>query len=162
MVEIVMCPRDPGVETALHCGNCGSPICPKCLITGPVGSRCKDCAKVMKSPIYTLSGRKLVQAVAVAIVAGIAMGLIWGLVIGAVRIGFFSIFVGAGLGWFFTRAMDWATGSKRGNGVVACAIGGILIAWGMQFLFVPPQFALWGLVVVAIGAYFAYQRLSRI
>lgn len=162
MVEIVMCPRDPGVETALRCGNCGNPICPKCLVVGPVGSRCKDCAKIMKSPIYTLAGRKLAQAIVVALIAGIIMGLIWGFVIGAVRIGFFSIFIGAGLGWVFTRAMDFATGNKRGNGVVACAIGGMALAWGMQFLFVEPRTAMYGLVVVGIGAYFAYQKLSRL
>jgi len=43
--------------------------------------------------------------------------------------------------------------------VVAFAIAGIVLAWGMLPFFVPMRVALYGLVAVGIGAYMAYQNL---
>lgn len=87
------------------------------------------------------------------------MGLIWGFVLLPFSVGFFSIFVGAGLGYAFTRMMEFATGRKRGPVVVAFAIFGIGIAWSIQLLIVPFQFALYGLVAVGVAVYLAYQNL---
>jgi hypothetical protein len=87
------------------------------------------------------------------------MGLIWGFVLRPFTYGFLAIFVGAGLGWVFTRMLEFATGRKRGPVVVAFAVMGIAIAWGMQILFVPFQIMLYGLVAAGVGVYFAYQSL---
>lgn len=87
------------------------------------------------------------------------MGLIWGLVLLPFTFGFFSIFLGAGLGYAFTRALELATGRKRGPVVVAFAIAGICVAWGMTLLFIPMRVALYGLVAAGIAAYLAYQNL---
>ena len=38
-----VCPRD-GVNTALACSNCGTPVCPQCLVRTSVGFRCQSCA----------------------------------------------------------------------------------------------------------------------
>ncbi len=94
-----------------------------------------------------------------ALVGGIVMGLIWGFVLLPFTFGFFSIFLGAALGYAFTRAMELATGRKRGPMVVAFAIGGMALAWAMLPLFVPMRVALYGLVAVGVGAYMAYQNL---
>lgn len=156
---VVECPRDPGVETALRCSRCENPICPKCLIQSPVGARCRDCARIVKSPIYTLSGVGIARAAVASVVGGVVMGLIWGLVLLPFTFGFFAIFVGVGLSYAFTRALEFATGRKRGPIVVAFAIGGIGIAWGMTLLFIPLRMALYGLVAAGIAAYLAYQNL---
>jgi hypothetical protein len=99
------------------------------------------------------------RAATAAVVGGVIMGLIWGFVLLPFTVTFFSIFIGAGLGYAFTRALDLATGRKRGPAVVTFALVGIGIAWSMQFLFVDPRFAMYGLVAAGIGAYFAYQNL---
>jgi hypothetical protein len=157
---VVYCPRDPGIETALRCSRCETPICPKCLIQTPVGARCRDCARMGKSPVYTLSPAHMARAAAAAIVGGVAMGLIWGFVLLPFSIGFFSIFLGAGLGYAFTRMMEFATGRKRGPVVVAFAVVGIGIAWAIQMAIVGDfRFALYGLVAVGVAVYFAYQNL---
>jgi hypothetical protein len=156
---IVQCARHPDVETALRCSRCETPICPKCLIQTPVGARCKDCARIGKNPIYTLTTGAALKAAAASVIGGVVMGLIWGLVLMPFTFGFLSIFVGAGLGWVFTRLLEWVTRRKRGPYVIGFAITGIGIAWAMQLLFVPVQFALYGLVAAAVAVYFAYQSL---
>lgn len=171
--SVVECPRNPGVETALRCSRCEEPICPKCMIHTPVGARCRPCARIAKSPVYTLTARGYASAGVASLAGGIAMGLIWIFVLFPFSGGFLSIFLGAGLGYAFTRGLDFATGRKRGPGVIAFAFTGIGLAWAMQFLFVPElgidwalrlvviQFreVLYGLVAVGVAAYFAYQQL---
>lgn len=159
-VTVVACPRDPGVETALRCSRCDTPICPRCLVQTPVGARCRDCARIARSPVYVLSGGGMARAAIAAIVGGVVMGLIWGLVLLPFTYGFLSIFLGAGLGYVFTRTLEYATGHKRGPAVVAFAIAGIGVAWGMTLLFVELRFALYGLVAAGIAAYLAYQELK--
>jgi hypothetical protein len=157
--RIVECPRDPGVETALRCSRCDTPICPRCLVQTPVGARCRDCARIVKSPVYTLGQADIFRAVIASVVGGVAMGLIWLLVLRPFTVGFLSIFIGAGLGYVFTRIMEVATGRKRGPVVAGLAVAGIGIAWGMQVLFLGLQFGLYGLVAAGVGVYFCYQNL---
>jgi hypothetical protein len=86
------------------------------------------------------------------------MGLAWGLVLLPFTRGFFAIFVGAGLGYAFTRVLEFATGGKRGPAVVAFAIAGVLIAWGVMAVLVP-QVWLYGALPAGIAAYLAYMNL---
>lgn len=52
--EAVPVPGDPGafycerhkkVSTRVRCGHCDVPICTRCAVYGPVGARCRACAK---------------------------------------------------------------------------------------------------------------------
>lgn len=155
---VVACPRDPGMETALRCSRCGTPICPRCLVQTPVGARCRDCARIARNPIYTLSAAGAARAAVAALVGGVVMGVLWGLILLPFTFGFFAIFVGAGLGFAFTRVLEVATGGKRGPAVAAFAIAGILVAWGVMATIVP-QVWLYGLLPAGIGAYLAYHNL---
>jgi len=162
MVQVVQCARDPEVETALRCSRCETPICPKCLVQTPVGARCRDCAKILRNPIYTLNTPQLIRGVLAAVIGGAIMGAIWYFVLLPFTYGFLSIFVGAGLAWVFTKLMNFATGLKRGPTVVALASAGILIAWGIQLAFLPLRIALYGLIAAGIGIYLAYQNLRGV
>lgn len=156
---LTTCARHPEVETALRCQSCDTPICPRCLVQSPVGAKCPACAKVVKSPIYTLNSSQFLRAAGAAIGGGIAMGLVWTFVLLPFTVGFFSIFVGAGLGYVFTRLLEWASGHKRGPVMVWLAVLGIVIAWSMTTVVLPFQVALYGLVAVGVGVYWAYQNL---
>jgi hypothetical protein len=160
VTTIVTCPRDPGVETALRCSRCETPICPRCLVHSPVGARCKDCARLVRSPIYVLGAGHIVRAALAAILGGLVMGFVWLLILLPFQFGFVAILLGVGLGYAFTRLLDFATGRKRGPLVVAFAIVGIVLAWSLQVVFIDIGFARYGLVAVGIGAYFAYQNLK--
>lgn len=112
----------------------------------------------MKSPIYTVKGANLVRSVAVAVVGGLVTGLAWGVVLLPFTFGFLSIFLGAGLGYAFTRGLEWASGRKRGPVMIGLAVGGILLAWGTMSV-IAPFGMLYGLVAVGVGIYFSYQNL---
>lgn len=159
VATVVECPRNPGVETALRCQQCESPICPRCLVQTPVGMKCRDCARIVRSPIYTVRGLALWRSVGIALVGGVVMGLIWGFILLPFTFGFLSIFLGAGLGWAFTRMLEWASGRKRGPVMIGLAVVGIGIAWGITAFLIPFRIALYGLVAVGIGVYWAYQNL---
>jgi hypothetical protein len=156
---VVECASCPGRETGLRCGRCEKPICPNCLVMSPVGARCKDCAPMRRAPMYEVSAEHTLRAAGVAIGGGIGMGLIWGFIGAAFSMGFFLIMVGIALGYAFTRMMDWATRGKRGPTIIAFAIGGIVIAWGMQFVFVPAAIAQMQIIAAAIAAAVAYYNL---
>ncbi|GBD22812.1 hypothetical protein HRbin29_00457 [bacterium HR29] len=155
----VPCPRHPETVTALRCSRCEAPICPRCSIQTPVGARCRECARVVRSPVYTLGASHIARAFGAAIVGGAVMGLVWAFVLLPFTFGFLAIFIGAGLGWAFTRLVDLATGRKRGPITIAAASLGIVLAWGVLLLFIEPRVALYGLVAVGIGIYLAYANL---
>lgn len=163
-VTIVQCARDPGVQTALRCSRCDTPICPKCMIQTPVGARCRDCARIARSPVYTVTGASLARAIGAAVVGGTAMGLIWGFasqnIVGVAYGGIFmSLILGVGLGYAFTRIMEFATSRKRGPIVVGCAMGGIALATGIQVLMVGGTVFVGSIIAAGVGLYFAYQNL---
>ncbi len=159
MVAVVTCPRHPEVETALRCNRCDSPICPRCSVLSPVGMKCKDCAKSLRSPIYVVKPGQFARAGAAALVGGVVMGNVWGLVLLPFSFGFFSIFLGVGLGVAFTRLLEVTTGNKRGPVVIGLAVAGIAVAWGVHLYYVPLRLGLYGLVALGVGIYWAYQRL---
>ena len=159
MTTIVACARHPEVETALRCSRCDTPICPRCLVQTPVGARCRDCARISRSPIYTVTPGTFGLAAAAALVGGVVMGLIWGFILLPFSGGIWSIFIGIALGYGFTRVMELVTRRKRGPVVVGLAFCGIGIAWAMQFLFLPTQFVLYDLLAVGIAGYLAYTNL---
>jgi membrane associated rhomboid family serine protease len=51
--QATTCYRHPKVETGLSCSNCERPICTDCLVQGPVGHRCPECAGVPTGPRKT-------------------------------------------------------------------------------------------------------------
>jgi membrane associated rhomboid family serine protease len=42
--ERTVCYRHPHNETGVRCSDCGRPICTECMVFGPVGIRCPECA----------------------------------------------------------------------------------------------------------------------
>jgi ribosomal protein L40E len=39
------CYRHKNIKTELSCGRCGRYLCHKCVVLGPAGTRCRDCAR---------------------------------------------------------------------------------------------------------------------
>jgi hypothetical protein len=174
------CVADPSVETFLRCGRCDKPICPRCMIQTPVGSRCRDCAQLRRLPMFVLRPLDYLKAIGAALGAGIGaaivLTLIQALVPGA---GFLRLFLMAGFGYVVGEAVNRATGNKSGNvlGVIA-ALGipiGLIGAQAGFFMVsgVPPLLALeaatavflresfrqlWAILGLAVAAFIAFSR----
>ena len=114
------CARHPRVETYLRCGRCETPICPKCQVMTPVGSRCPDCARVRRGLGHVDRG-VLLRASAAALAIGLGGGALLTLV-PFLRGLFLSLLLGGLLG----MAMAWLvlrlTGQRAGPTVAWVAI----------------------------------------
>jgi hypothetical protein len=158
------CATHPDVESELQCGRCGKYICPRCMVQTPVGARCRECARLRRPPMYTLSPLNIARVVGAGLGLGVAFGLLWGLLVPQVGLfGFFMLFVGMFAGYGMANALDWAGGRKRGVIVQAAAIGGIVVAYLVRNMVADGQPIVpndvWGLIFVAIAAVTAWNRL---
>jgi B-box zinc finger len=156
---VTRCARHPETETALRCQSCETAICPRCMVQSPVGAKCPGCARVMKSPIYNLNTAQFLKSAGMALLGGIGMGIAWAYLLVGFSFGLLSILFGAGLGYAFTRILEWASGRKRGPVMIALAVAGIALAWGITVPINGFEIARYGLVAAAIGVYFSYQNL---
>jgi hypothetical protein len=168
----MFCYRHPSTETWLRCGRCDQPICTKCSVQGPVGSRCRQCGVVRNDPLTSFTPRQLVLGTGVSVVAGAVAGFV------GAYIGYFSIIIGYFAGRFVADAVTRVIGYKRGPVMLGILFGGILLGTALGFaaqyatffaqLPVDPEFPveMWlqavlpGVLISAGAACFgAYQRL---
>ncbi|MFN3650727.1 MAG: hypothetical protein ACK47B_14220 [Armatimonadota bacterium] len=42
---VYYCARHKKEQTRVTCGRCEAPVCTRCAVYGPVGVRCRDCAR---------------------------------------------------------------------------------------------------------------------
>ncbi|HEY7063649.1 MAG TPA: hypothetical protein VII06_19375 [Chloroflexota bacterium] len=113
---VVRCAADPEVETALRCGRCDTPICPRCLVMTPVGARCRDCAQLRKHPVYDVRLVHYLRAGA----AGLVVAIVGSYVLAYVP--FFQLFGLLLLGWAVGEAVTRAANRKRGTGLAIVAV----------------------------------------
>lgn len=173
------CARDPSVETYLRCGRCEKPICPRCLIQTPVGSRCRDCAQLRRLPMFEVRPLHYLKGLGAGVLGGVAAG--WVMVTLQVNIrlfGLFALLTMVGLGYVIGEGMTRATGGKRGAwlAVIAalCVPIGVIGGWTLYFIFArsaDPALALvagvaqvfggglWSLIGLGFGATIAYYRV---
>ena len=167
-----MCARHPDVETGLSCGRCGTPICPRCLVYTPAGTRCPDCAAIGRPRMYVFGAMDYARALPTAIVVGSILGIASAFLLSpGFRIGLFPILialaVGYGVGIAVGEALNLTTGRKRGREIQLVAAGAVIFAWLTRFaLFMlagaSPEIAfrdISGLLMVVIAASVATNRL---
>jgi hypothetical protein len=168
--ETLRCATHPDVETNLRCGKCGKPICPKCLVQTPVGARCRECAGLYKLPTYRVSGLYYLRAAGTALVLAIVIGLIWGFVhfyLGGFS-SIISVIFGYGAGYAIAEVTGLAINRKRGRWLAVIGALGVVISFGTAGLvdfyrfgvfYLGGYLNLFTLLAVAIGIYFAVNRL---
>jgi hypothetical protein len=74
--QALRCAAHPGTETYLRCAQCGTPICPRCLVMTPVGAKCRQCSRARLAPGFRVSPLDLLIAAVVGLVAAVGLGLV--------------------------------------------------------------------------------------
>ncbi len=165
---IVFCARHPETETGLSCGRCGTPICPRCLVYTPAGTRCPDCAMLRRPPMYELKPLDYARAIAAGAVMAGPLGFA-GAILGSIRLfASFGIFIALAIGYGAGIAVAWgldlATNRKRGTAVQVIAAATIVAAAILRLWFggAPLAFVLrdvTGGVIAAVAILVAWTRL---
>jgi hypothetical protein len=113
------CATHTDVETGLACGKCGTPICPKCLVETPVGTRCRKCANVRRLPTYSITPVQYLRAVAAGVGVAIAVGIAWAWLRIAVDIPFLgfmtALLLAAGAAYVIAEVVSRVINRKRGT-----------------------------------------------
>ena len=126
------CATHPNVETRLACGRCERFICPRCMIQTPVGSRCNDCARVRKAPVFDVSATQYLLAAAAAVGLGGLLGVVGAIL--RLEFGNFPFVTGilaAGIGYLLGEAVSRVTNRKRGLGLSVIAGVGVAVAFAV-------------------------------
>ena len=150
----------PDLETGLSCSRCGRSICPSCMVQAPVGIRCKECGRPIRMPTYDVGPLNYVRGLAVCIAIAIFGGVAW-LFLNAFLgvLPFVSGLVGLGLGYATSELLGLAINRKRSILLAVCAGGAVVIAFLIPFIFGPPVYGLWELLIVFVGIALAVQRV---
>jgi hypothetical protein len=124
-VELAHCARHPNRGTALRCGKCDTPICPRCVVQTPVGARCRECAQLRRLPQFDIPPLLLARSV----LAGFAVSSLgWFFLSYIVFLRFFlGILVGAAIGETMSRLARRRDTVTLEAGAVAAVIAGLLL-----------------------------------
>ena len=166
MTETTYCKRHPSAESNIACGRCGDPICPRCMVHGPVGVRCPDCGRSRPTPTFDVTpafmARGIGAGVGVAVICGVSFAA-------ATYLSYqylpdsFSRFIGpilvAALGYLIGQAVSLATNRKRGMKLKLVAGLSMLLGFSIMVLATGgATLNLYGLFAAAVAFYIAINR----
>jgi len=166
--DTVKCARHPDVETTLRCGKCGTPICPRCMVQTPVGARCPECAKLYKLPTYRMSSGYYLRAIGAALGIAIVIGAVWGIIESLLPFRFFTLIIGAGIGYAIGEVVSLAVNRKRGTVLAVIGSLGVVVSYIVTFAVETLRFGyipfggfsfLFTLGAIVIGIYIVVTRL---
>lgn len=130
------CYRHKDVETLLHCGNCGKPICVQCTVQHPVGIRCPDCAR--SRPIRALEvspalyARAVAASAAIGVAGVLALMYVSHLLLPLGLAGYYLRWLAlVGVGYGMGAGVSLAVAGKRGAGlqwVAGVAMAAVFLA----------------------------------
>lgn len=161
------CATHPGVETGLRCSKCDKPICPRCMVSTPVGARCPQCARVNKLPTFQVPAKYMFRAIGSGLGIAIVSGVIWGVVSSVLPGLLFNLLLAAGVGYAIGEGISIAANRKRGTRLAIIATFAVLLSylvsvlppWGSLFSLFSLMSFIFGLVSIAVAIFVATGRL---
>ena len=163
MSETLYCARHPDTGTSLACGRCDEPVCPRCMVHGPVGIRCESCAQRRGLPTFEGSGGILARAIG----TGLAIAIVGGLAFSFLRLTFdwtpLLDWAGIlGLGYAIGAGISASVNRKRGRPLKFVAAGSVLVASSIFTVVGLASFSIFGslsgLLALAVAFYIAISR----
>ena len=148
------CAFHPGVETQMRCAECDRPICPKDMVSTPVGYKCPICAKPAPTQHVRVKPGQLVRAILAAAVVGIGGGLVLAYFSG----GFFGFILAFVWGSGTAEATRRASGGHRQWAIGITTICGIGLGVLAGFVLTGHV----GLIIAGIAIFAALSDLALI
>jgi hypothetical protein len=121
------CVNHPRVETWVSCSECGDPICPDCMVQGPVGNKCRRCARQPRSALVRLRPDRAAKAVGASLGLGLVCGVVLTAIVGT-PVGFFGFILAYGAGLLIGEAVKRASGYYRESAAGWIAAAGGVVA----------------------------------
>jgi uncharacterized membrane protein YeaQ/YmgE (transglycosylase-associated protein family) len=159
----ITCARHPDTPTRLFCSECGTPICPRCLITTAVGQKCPECARQKKAAVRRGKPEQYLRGVPVGLAAAVAAAFLLAQIYASV--GFFRAIITGLVGYGIAKAVLWGAQNNRAdpfrNASMVFAVGASLGAWVLlgvpadRLLSINPIFTYVG---AAYGVWVAFNR----
>ncbi len=122
---VLHCTWHPQRETLLRCNRCDRPMCLECAVRHPVGLRCIECTRALRSPLYRVSPAGYLRATIVAIAVGALAAVPAALLSGFLWL--LGLLVAGPLGAGVAEAVSIASGRKRGRPLAVIAAGGMIL-----------------------------------
>jgi apolipoprotein N-acyltransferase len=125
------CFNHPQRETMVRCGKCGRPICVRCMVSTPVGMRCRECAQLRRLPQFDVDARLLAGSAAGGLAAST---LVWLLI---TYVPYLSFFAAIAVGFAVAAAMSPLAKRRTSRPLEVAAViavaGGFFIAHFARF-----------------------------
>jgi hypothetical protein len=154
------CAAHSDTDTSLACGKCGTPICPRCLVQTPVGSRCRKCAGVSRIPTYKVTTSYYLKATGAGLGMSIVCGFIWRFIGGIIPFFYLNFLIASAVGYVISEVISLATNRKRGVGLMVIAGLAVVISYVISAAyFWSFTFSLFDLAAVFLGIIFSVSRL---
>jgi len=166
--EALHCAWHPDRDTRLRCARCSRPMCPECARQHPVGLRCKECARELRSPLYKVGPLQVAGGLVVGLAASFAAAMVLALL---GNLWFIVLFLAIGIGTMVGDAVSWGAGRKRGRELqiaagISLVIGALLaigligpLRAGLPWLRVLPFSIIGPLIFMVLGTGAAVRRL---
>lgn len=135
-------------------------MCTQCLVQAPVGIRCRECGKAVRTPTFEVQPSYYARAVAAGAAIAIGGGLLWALVNSIFgRIPFLPSLVALGVGYAAGELISLSVNRKRGPGLTWIAGGSVVVAFLISWLILRFSFDVFGLLFIILGVFIAVQRV---
>ena len=69
------CDVHSSVKTSLRCARCSKLICPKCMVSSPVGYRCGSCSIGVNKAVLSISATEVFKAISISVIGAIGCGV---------------------------------------------------------------------------------------
>ncbi len=121
------CAAHPGTVTYLRCGQCGTPICPRCLVMTPVGAKCARCARARLQPVFVLQPLDVLGAALVTLIVALVLGGVGAAVVHAVPLAAIAFPFASGL--TLGSLVRLVVGKKRGLALKVVVGIGVVVSF---------------------------------
>ena len=132
------CAAHSSVETSLKCARCSKLICPRCMVSSPVGYRCRACSTGVSRVALNISFNEFFKALSISVIGAMGCGVSLALLIDLLTrslvlanvTGYIILILLAIFSYYLGGVISLLVNRKRGKALKLIAGVGVLIMFG--------------------------------